>query len=474
MKTVSPALSGRVHFLNAKAVPPSGHTGGGPVVYWMHREHRVRDNWGLIHAQQCALDMGAPLVVVWCMAPGFLDAGLRQFAFLLRGLEEVRSGLNDLSIPFALLKGDPGKEIAAFAKFCRARLIVTDFDPQRIKRRWVGDLLSETELPVRDVDSRNVVPCREASDKREYAARTIRPKIHRLLPDYLGDFPALQAHPHGFGWGYGEAEDRTPLSLLRELGTDAAVPGAPGEVTSFTPGEAAAGKMLDAFIDERLHDYAEGRNDPNRDSVSMLSPYLHFGMISVQRAVLEVTSRGRRWPEAVDGFVEQAVVRRELAENFCMFCPDYDSAASFNDWARESLDRHRNDPRDHVYEAETFERAETHDPLWNAAQMQMVRTGYMHNYMRMYWCKKILEWTPSPEDAMRIAVYLNDRYELDGRDPNGYTGIAWSVGGVHDRPWKERPVFGSIRFMNDRGAARKFDVKQYIATHLGGSQLKLL
>ncbi|MFW5721799.1 MAG: deoxyribodipyrimidine photolyase, partial [Desulfohalobiaceae bacterium] len=192
---------------------------------------------------------------------------------------------------------------------------------------------------------------------------------------------------------------------------------------------------------------------------------LHFGQIAAQRVAQEVLSFKTRTAYK-EAFLEELIVRRELSDNFCFYNPAHDSVDGFPEWAGKTLDAHRKDPREHVYSLEEFEQARTHDPLWNAAQMEMVTRGKMHGYMRMYWAKKILEWTASPEEAMDVAITLNDRWELDGRDSNGYTGIAWSIGGVHDRAWPERPVFGKIRFMNDRGCRRKFDVDAYIRRQL--------
>ena len=235
-----------------------------------------------------------------------------------------------------------------------------------------------------------------------------------------------------------------------------------GPVDWLKPGETEARATLDRFLGERLVAYGE-RNDPNTAVSSGLSPYLHFGMISAQRVLLRLREGGFRGEQA-EAFAEELVVRRELADNFVLHTEAYDQVAGFPSWARQTLAQHARDPRPHLYDEEVLEAAATKDALWNAAQQQMVRTGKMHSYMRMYWAKKILEWSPDAATALRVAIRQNDRYSLDGRDSNGYTGIAWSIGGVHDRGWTERPVFGKIRYMNDRGAARKFDVKQYIRT----------
>jgi len=222
---------------------------------------------------------------------------------------------------------------------------------------------------------------------------------------------------------------------------------------------------LDSFFEERLSGYNEKRNDPNENVSSNLSPYLHFGQISAQRIALETYKRKHNI-ETKDAFLEELIVRRELSDNFCFYNKNYDSFDGFPEWAKKTLNEHRKDKREFTYHLEQFEKAKTHDDLWNAAQIEMVKTGKMHGYMRMYWAKKILEWTETPEEALEYSIYLNDKYELDGRDPNGYTGCAWSIGGVHDRAWTERPVFGKIRYMNYNGAKRKFDVKRYIQKYL--------
>jgi deoxyribodipyrimidine photo-lyase len=428
---------------------------GGPVLYWMHREFRAADNWGLIHARLEALRLSRPVAVVFCLAESFLDASTPHFEFLLGSLAETEASLRGAGIPLIALRGNPGTEVARFARGLDAALVVTDFDPLRIKRGWIRELLDGCQAPVNEVDSRNIVPARVASDHREFMARTIRSKISRLLPEFLDDFPDLPRHPHPW------------TGPVRPLDVDALRQGVrartvPAPKTDIRPGQDAGLALLEEFLRHRLKQYAH-RNDPNRDVCSRLSTHLHFGMISAQRVVLETKTSGVSG-ENVDSFLEELIIRRELSDNFCLYTPEYDSEEGFPAWARETLDRHRRDPRPALHSPEEFEKARTHDPLWNAAQTQMVRTGRMHGYMRMYWAKKILEWSPCAADALRTAITLNDRYSLDGRDTNGYTGIAWSIGGVHDRGWTERPIFGKIRYMNYAGARRKFDVDRYIRT----------
>ncbi len=427
----------------------------GPVLYWVHREFRFQDNWALHHARGEALRLQVPLAVVFCLVPEFLGATLRQFDFLLKGLEASESTLQQANIPLILRSGDPATEINRLCKELQPSLVVTDYDPLRIKRHWIQSLLKGQRAPVLEVDSRNIVPVWEASPKREYMARTIRPKIHKLLPEFLTPFPQFSSHPHAW--------DTPPASLsFPELRQTLRVDTTVGPVDWLKPGEKGAQQTLTTFLTTRLNTYDQ-RNDPNKDACSDLSPYLHFGMISAQRILLEIDKRGLN-SDNVESFVEELVVRRELSDNFCFYSADYDQVSAFPEWAQRTLEEHSKDPRQYLYSLEEFDQAVTHQPLWNAAQRQLVQTGAMHGYMRMYWAKKILEWTPTPADALRIAIYLNDRYALDGRESNGYTGIAWSIGGVHDRGWTKRPIFGSIRYMNANGARRKFDVQRYIRT----------
>jgi len=427
----------------------------GPVVYWMSRDQRAADNWALLHAQEEALARQSPLAVVFSLAPSFLGATLRQYAFMLTGLEEVAERLARFGIPFFLLEGEPAEEIPRFVEGEGVSLLVTDFDPLRIKRSWREAVAARISILFHEVDTHNVVPCRHASPKLEYSAATLRRKLARLIPDFLGEFPPLLPHP--FPWP-GPTGPVPWHEIAARLPVDRTV----GEVRGFIPGEAAGRRALEAFVEERLCGYAMARNDPNRDGQSGLSPYLHFGHLAPQRvarAVILSAAPG----EAHEAFLEELIVRRELSDNLCWYNDRYDRVEGFPDWAKKTLDRHRGDPREFQYSREALERAESHDPLWNAAQREMVINGKMHGYLRMYWAKKLLEWSGSPEEAMATALQLNDRYELDGRDPNGYAGIAWSIGGVHDRPWGERPVFGMIRYMNYKGCLRKFDVPAYIA-----------
>ncbi|GJQ33009.1 MAG: deoxyribodipyrimidine photo-lyase [Ignavibacteriaceae bacterium] len=430
-----------------------GSNRNGVVVYWMSRDQRTEDNWALLHALQIANKRQLPLMVVFTLVPDFLEATERQYAFMLKGLHEVEQKLRAYMIPFAVLPGDPAATLPRFLKDVKASVLVSDFDPLKVKRIWKRDVAKGINIPFYEVDAHNVVPALYVTNKEEFGAYTIRPKIHKLLPEFLTDFPSLEepvVKEH-----YAERVDWEALNSSLKINHDVK------EVATFKPGSAAAERVMQNFLMKKIDHYNDLRNDPTEEYQSDLSPYLHFGQISPQRVAHEAFLRVKN-VEAKDAFLEELIVRRELADNFCYFNTKYDSFDGLKDWAKLTLNQHRDDRREYIYSLEQFETSATHEDLWNAAQLEMVKKGKMHGYMRMYWAKKILEWSESPEEAMRIAIYLNDKYSLDGRDPNGYTGVAWSVGGIHDRAWTERPVFGKIRYMNYNGCKRKFDTALYI------------
>jgi len=433
----------------------AGTPTAGPVVYWMSRDQRVHDNWALLYAQDLALELRQPLIVAFCLLPNYLGATLRQYEFMLRGLEQVELECRRLAIEFRLLSGSPDIEIPKLAAREKIGALVTDFTALRINRKWKDAIVSELAAPFHEVDAHNIVPCWVASPKQEFAAYTFRPKLRKLLPHYLTESPGIKKHPHP---AVGESKPIDWAKSRKTLAVDCSI----GAVADLVPGEAAAQKQLQTFLRHGLQRYRDERNLPTHDAQSNLSPYLHFGQIAAQRVALEA-QRFDQNIAAQESFLEELIVRRELSDNFCHYNEQYNVFAGFHSWAQTTLNEHRGDDRSYLYSRADLENAQTHDELWNAAQIEMVTTGTMHGYLRMYWAKKILEWTGSPEEALETAIDLNDRYELDGRDPNGYAGIAWSIGGVHDRAWGERAVFGKIRYMSFEGCARKFDVKQYIA-----------
>jgi deoxyribodipyrimidine photo-lyase len=415
----------------------------------MSRDQRSIDNWALWYAHQVARSRGSDLRVAFCLVPSYNGASDRHFRFMLEGLREVSGDLAVHGVAFDLLRGDPTNVMPKYLEEQGAGTLVMDFDPLRTKTAWRSGVVAGTDCSCVEVDAHNIVPCWLASPKKEYAAATLRPKIGRILPEFMealpGPLPAVAKR----------TEDRVRWDgLMRERG---------GGTRSEGPkaGQGAALERLRHFISSRLTGYAERRNDPNVDGQSGLSPYLHFGMVSAQRIALEV--RASTAPE-VDkrSFLEELIVRRELSDNFCYYDRLYDSVECLPSWARLTLRQHESDRREYHYGLEELERGRTHDDLWNAAQAQMVQTGRMHGYLRMYWAKKMLEWSLDAAEAMANAIALNDRYQLDGRDPNGYAGIAWSVGGLHDRAWPERPIFGKVRYMNYNGARNKFDVDQFV------------
>ena len=432
---------------------------GGPVCYWMNREGRVEDNWALLFAQQKALEYEVPLIVVYNLDPGFLGGGYRQHAFKIKGLQEVENDLRMKGLPFFLVSEK--ETVVDLLKFFEEKdvgLVVTDFCPLRISREWSASIRKKLIIPMYGVDAHNIVPIWEASDKKEFAAHTLRTKINKKLGIFLTPIPTVLRHPHKY-------TGEIPKIDWNGLLTNPQINQMIQEVDWIEPGYRAARDLLKYFVQQKLDGYVLKRNDPNKDGLSCMSPYLHYGQIAPQRVALEA-QRAHVPTDDKEAFLEELIVRRELADNFCFYELQYDKFEGFHEWAQKTLNEHREDKREYLYDLEEFEKAQTHDDLWNAAQTEMVKRGKMHGFMRMYWAKKILEWTKSPEEALEVAIYLNDKYELDGRDPGGYTGVAWSIGGVHDRAWGERDVFGKIRFMNYAGCKRKFDVKAYVEKFL--------
>jgi len=440
----------RVRALNSVA---PGH---GPVVYAMTREQRTEDNWALLFAQQLARALHVPLIVAAHPVADWHHPTLRQLHFALAGLRHLEKPFRRLAMPFTVISGTPERAIGELLKAVRAAALVVDFSPLKPGRKWRAAVANSAGVPVHEVDAHNVVPCWQASTKQEYGAYTLRPKIRRALDSYLTEFPRPVRHPYHWADGFPGIDWDAPL---RRKGLDRKAP----PLERPYAGAREARHALDRFLRRGFAFYHTQRNDPNVKAQSGLSPYLHCGQIAPQRVALEIQRSDGRL-ESQSDYLEELIVRRELSDNFCLYNEQYDSLEGLPDWARATLDAHRHDPRPHLYSPDQMERGQTHDPLWNAAQLNMVATGRMHGYLRMYWAKKILEWSESPEVAMATAIRLNDRYPLDGNDPNGYAGIAWSIGGVHDRPWRERPIFGKIRYMSYDGCRRKFDVDHFVNT----------
>ena len=430
-----------------------GQHGKGPMVYWMSRDQRVADNWALLWAQQEAIIRRKGLLVVFCLVADYPGATLRHYRFMLGGLVQLQKKLEKLNVSFRVLEQSPEKILPEFLDRIDAHGLVSDFDPLRIKQQWKAQLITSLTVPYYEVDTHNVIPAWTVSPKKEYAAYTLRPKINRLLDNYLTDIPAIRSHPFPCTIDSVAIDSDRLTRNIADQSTDTA--------DMLPSGEIEAMQAAMHFVHNNLKEYAGARNNPCLDGQSGLSPYLHFGQLSAQR-LASMVSQAKVPPEAKETFLEELVVRRELADNFCLYEPLYDKFEGFPEWARKTLNQHRKDKREHLYSLAELEAGSSHEALWNACQRDLVRNGKLHGYLRMYWAKKILEWTPDPETALKYAITLNDRYSLDGRDPNGYAGIAWCIGGVHDRAWSERPVFGKIRYMNAAGCRRKFDVDGYI------------
>lgn len=440
----------------------------------MSRDQRVHDNFALLAAQHEALEHHLPLLVVFNILPRVGVRAKEHFAFMIDGLKQVEIELQKHSIPLLLTIGQLPEQIEKLSNSVSPRTVYFDFNPLRTVREAQKQAAARLSCRVAVVDTHNIVPVWVLSDKQEFAAHTIRRKLHKTLPAWIEEPQAVTSHPYSFG-------TLPSGATWKEVDEVVARQPSAGISHGFSAGERAAQQQLETFIATGLVHYSTNRNDPTIDGQSDLSPYLHFGQLSALRIVLEILKsapdhtplllREARMPshegvatreDSIDAFIEELVVRRELSDNFCFYNTQYDSLAGAPQWALDSLALHEADPREYIYSRQQFEQATTHDLAWNAAQIQLTKTGKMHGYMRMYWAKKLLEWSESPKDAVETAVYLNDHYGLDGGDPNGYAGILWSIAGLHDRPWFERSIYGKVRYMNASGLSRKFAVDQYI------------
>jgi deoxyribodipyrimidine photo-lyase len=316
----------------------------------------------------------------------------------------------------------------------------------------------QAQCPVAQVESDVVVPVEVVSGKAEYAARTIRPKIHRHLESYLVALKQAKVKYPSLGLKVKRIELDDTEGLLRKLSLDCSVP----PVSDlFKGGTSQALKRFDGFIRHRLKYYDQHSNQPQTDDISHMSPYLHFGQISPLFLALQLRKAPNSLKDSKDAYLEELVVRRELAMNFAFYTANYDAYTCIPGWAQKSLAEHEHDKREYVYSRRQLEAAGTHDPYWNACMLEMKHTGFMHNYMRMYWGKKILEWSATPQKAYRTTLAINNKYFLDGRDANSYTGVAW-IYGVHDRAWAERSIFGKTRYMAASGLERKCDIAAYV------------
>jgi deoxyribodipyrimidine photo-lyase len=425
------------------------------VVYWMRRSQRGWDNPALNVAIRAGNELKKPVLVFFGLTANAHHANLRHYTFMIQGLRDVAIELRKRNVGF-VLRSHPEDHILKFCAEVQPCLVVGDENPLRQPEHAQGKVSAQLRVAFWTVDSDVIVPTKLLG-KEHYAARTIRPKIRARLGEFLKALPNPNAK---VAWHSALGKNPTPAvsALLEGLPIDRSVQ----PVSGFAGGSAEACRRLKDFLQSRLRGYATNRNKPDLDGTSQLSPYLHFGQIGPHTIALAVQGSGAPLQDQA-AFLEELIVRRELAVNFVRYNPNYENFDACEAWADVTLRQHSRDKRRFLYTERQLQNAETHDPLWNAAQKQMLISGWMHGYLRMYWAKKILEWSPSPRAAYDIAVQLNDRYELDGRDPNGYAGIAWAIVGKHDRAWgPERPVYGKIRYMSYESTSRKFNSRAYI------------
>ena len=429
--------------------------GGKFVLYWMQQSQRAECNHALEYAACRANESDLPLLTVFGLDDSYPEANLRHYAFMLEGLAETGRQLERRGVKMVVRKTSPPEAALELAR--DASLLVCDRGYLRHQKAWRAKVARKADCPVVQVESDVVAPVRAVSGKVEYAARTIRPKIHKILDDCLKPVPEILLRRSSLDLALETLPMDHPSAVLNKLNIDRGVPA----VGAFLKGGISkAKKRFKTFLGKSLECYDENGNQPQTDHISYMGPYLHFGQISPLYLALAVKECDAS-EDAKKAFLEQLIVRRELAVNYVENTPDYDRFAALPDWALKTLAEHKKDERADVYTRKQLENARTHDPYWNAAMREMKHTGFMHNYMRMYWGKKILEWCNTPEYAFRTALHLNNKYFLDGRDPNSYAGVAWLFG-LHDRAFQERAVFGKVRYMAASGLERKFDTKAYI------------
>jgi deoxyribodipyrimidine photo-lyase len=437
----------RIKALNKKEVKKGTY-----VLYWMQASQRAEYNHALEYAISKGNEFHQPVIVFFGLTDHFPEANERHYTFMLEGLREVKQSLEKRGIRMVILHKSP--EMGAIQLAKGASLAVVDRGYLKIHKKWRSDAATEVNCPLIQVETDVIVPVEETSPKEEYAAATIRSKIHKKRSHFL--VPLKQSVPsvESMSRDFDSFDISDVGKAISKLHIDRGVQ----RVSSFQGGTKEARKHLEVFLEGKLDQFPELRNDPTLDYLSHMSPYLHFGQISplfIALKALETKSPG------TEAFLEELIVRRELSMNFVFYNERYDSFEAIPEWAKKTLRAHKKDKRRYTYPLGELESGKTHDPYWNAAQKEMVIKGKMHGYMRMYWGKKIIEWSKTPEEAFRRMLYLNNKYELDGRDPNGFTGVAWCFG-KHDRPWGERPIFGNVRYMNDKGLKRKFDADGYV------------
>jgi deoxyribodipyrimidine photo-lyase len=438
--------------LNAAPEQPGAY-----VLYWMQQSQRAVFNPALEVAIAAANRLRLPLVVGFGLLDSLPHAKARHYAFMLQGLAETAAALRERGIAFVIRRGAPDAVILGLAP--HAALIVCDRGYLRAQRRWRQSVAQAAGRRVLQVEGDVVVPVGLASDKQEIGARSLRPRIARLRERFLTPLrrgrPLIEARRLRLA---SDVDLEALPATLQSLGIDRSV----APVAALSGGHEAARRRLREFLARGLGRYVAARALPGEPQVSMLSPYLHFGQISPVEIALAVREASAPAADR-DSYLEELIVRRELAANFVLHNARYDDFESLPGWAQRTLAQHAPDARAHTYDYEQLAAARTHDPYWNAATQEMRLTGFMHNYMRMYWGKKVLEWSPTPQQGYATLLRLNNSYFLDGRDASSYANVGW-VFGLHDRPWPERPIFGNVRYMNAAGLKRKTDIEVYVRT----------
>ncbi|MGL4977113.1 MAG: deoxyribodipyrimidine photo-lyase [Cetobacterium sp.] len=418
------------------------------ILYWMQESQRTKYNFGLQKAIEISNDKKLPLYVVFNYIENYPEASKRHFEFMLQGLKDVKENLNKKGIKFILLSGDVEKNII---KICKsAECIIWDKSYLKLQREQRKNILDKITVNAIEVESNVVVPVEVVSKKEEYSAKTLRDKYKKVKENFLVQFSDLEYLNSNL-----KIEEIEKMDLSQKY-----IPENKEKLDGgFLGGEIESKKILDYFLKENIREYS--KKGPDKDRSSKLSLYLHFGQISPLEILLKV-QKLENFSDEKESFLEELTIRRELAINFVYYNTNYDKweGITYN-WAYETLKNHTIDSREYLYSLEEFENYKTHDLYWNACQKEMIKTGYMDGYMRMYWCKKILEWSETPEKAYEITIYLNNKYFYDGRDPNSYAGVAWCFG-KHDRAWQERKIFGKVRYMNSAGLERKFDMEKYV------------
>ncbi len=453
----------------------------------MTSARRLEHNFGLQHAVDCCRELGRPLVILEALRCDYPFASDRLHQFILDGMAEHAGALADSParyMPYVEPAVDAGKGLVA-ALAAAAAAVVTDWHPAFFLPNMLAAAARQMTVRLQAIDSNGLIPTAEPG-RAFTTARAMRAHVQRTFRQHAREFPAprpLDDLPRTRrpalsasierGWPEATVEILSG-STLTSLPIDHRVPAVPTR-----GGRTAARARLERFLSRGMPRYADDHSEPSRDATSRLSPWLHFGHLSVHE-VFAAVARHERWTTrklassargaregwwnmstSADAFLDELITWRELAFNTCEFVTGYDTYASLPDWARGTLDAHRSDPRPHRYTLAELDAARTHDPVWNAAMRQLQRDGWFHGYMRMLWGKKILEWSPRPEDALDAMAHLMNRYSLDGRDPNSWAGFAWVLG-RYDRPWPEREIFGTVRYMSSANTVRKLKLAAYL------------